>query len=96
MGLQKDHLTNEFQIKGERSEDIKLLDNFEKQTAEFDAIVKSASMTKQGLRKEISDLQMDIRKVRDQAQDKKSECKKLELIIKQEQDLAKERNTLES
>ena len=39
---------------------------------------------------------MDIRKVRDQAQDKKSECKKLELIIKQEQDLAKERNTLES
>ena len=95
MRLAQDHVAKGSGYKVNSLDEQKTILEFEKQSEEFEKIVRDANMNKGQLRTEIAALESELRRLRDQVADKQIENKNLAYLIEKEKDLKKQKTDLE-
>jgi len=65
------------------------IEEFERQSEEYEKIVSEANLSKNGLRQEVSSLEIELRRLRDQVADRQVENKNLGFLVEREEELKK-------
>eukprot|EP00347_Sterkiella_histriomuscorum_P020386 403338000 len=95
MGLAQDHIAKGTSYKVNELDEQRTIEEFEKQSEEYEKIVRDANSQKQQLRSEIASMELELRKLRDQVADKQIENKNLSFLIQKEEELKKQKNDFE-
>ena len=65
MGLAQDHIAKGTSYKVNELDEQQTIEEFEKQSEEYEQIVRDANVKKQALRSEIAQMEIELRKLRD-------------------------------
>ncbi|CDW75938.1 UNKNOWN [Stylonychia lemnae] len=95
MGLAQDHIAKGTPYKVNELDEQQTIEQFEKQSEEYEKIVKDGNTQKQSLRQEIAQMEIELRRIRDQVADKQIENKNLSFLIQKEEELKKQKNDYE-
>lgn len=96
IGLQQDHVLEDLKVKGGTKLDSdQTIELFNKQREEHQRLLGDVSKRKTEVRSEITDMDIELRRVKEQVLDIRLENKNLEYVLKREAELKKERHALE-
>ena len=95
MRLAQDHIERGSQYKVGTLNEQEAIENFERESEEYERVVRDANEQKQSLRQEIAQLEIELRKLRDQVADKQVENRSLAYLLEREEELKRHKNQLE-
>ncbi|TNV81094.1 hypothetical protein FGO68_gene10404 [Halteria grandinella] len=90
--IKQDHVLDELEVKGGRKVD---LEGYQKQSQEHQKLIEDVSKSKTEVRSEITELEIELRRLKEQVSDIKLENKNLEYIIQREEELKRDKEALE-
>lgn len=95
MGLAQEHIAKGSHYKVDQLGEQQTIEEFESQSENYEKIVNAANKQKNELRQEVSLLEVDLRRLRDQVADRQVENKNLQFLVSKEAELKQQKTELE-
>lgn len=96
MRLAQEHIAKGSNYTVNQLDEQQTIEEFERQSEEYERIVRDANLNKNQLRQEISALEIELRKLRDQVADRQIENKNLQYLVDKEKQLKHKKGELEA